>query len=365
MIRTNRKWMGFTLIELLVVIAIIAILVGLLLPAVQKVREAANRSSCQNSLHQLGIAAANYVTAYGSFPPGSNVSPNSISLGYTYGAPYAGPYTGCVAYLLPFMDGNNQYNMLTAQTALGVMGTPSSPVTDQYAPFRMNTMMGAWAYSYPPITPSGPNGLIAFPKAATYRLKFLECPSDNATVPLSAGPIDGIWVTNGTLWIDYLADPNGNNYTNQPNGNTSLLGRTNYVGCAGGALGNYQSTYQGVMIGSVAFKPTDIQDGTSQTILFGETLAGTSVPGQQRDFALTWMGAGSFPTDWELQVPANWWNYSSFHPGIVNFGFADGSVRPISTIGPNTPWYTNRWFMFLAASGRNDGQTVQWAVLGQ
>jgi prepilin-type N-terminal cleavage/methylation domain-containing protein/prepilin-type processing-associated H-X9-DG protein len=114
--KTSRS--GFTLIELLVVIAIIAVLVGMLLPAVQKVREAAAKSTCQNNLKQIGVATCNCSDTYGSLPPYS--SPDAVSVLNSSAGPYQGKnYTG-MAFLLPFMEQDNIYkSMSTAGYAGG------------------------------------------------------------------------------------------------------------------------------------------------------------------------------------------------------------------------------------------------------
>src|SRR5436309_5443249 len=102
--------LAFTLIELLVVIAIIAVLIGLLLPAVQKVREAANRAQCQNNLKQLGVAMHAYHSVNARFSPGFTVSPVA-QLGYGPKDPtHVGEATG-FALLLPYLEGDNIYTL--------------------------------------------------------------------------------------------------------------------------------------------------------------------------------------------------------------------------------------------------------------
>src|SRR2546429_4956642 len=105
MIARTRKTRGFTLIELLVVIAIIAVLVSLLLPAVQQAREAARRTQCKNNLKQIGLALHNYLESFSRFPPSICIRP---------GGP---PGWSAQARLLPFIEQANLSNLTNFQSS--------------------------------------------------------------------------------------------------------------------------------------------------------------------------------------------------------------------------------------------------------
>ncbi|HZY89883.1 MAG TPA: DUF1559 domain-containing protein, partial [Gemmataceae bacterium] len=215
-----------------------------------------------------------------------------------------------------------------------------------------NSTCGAWAYWTPPNSTDG-NGT-GYPHLADAHVKSFECPSDNLYVGLSGGPIDAYWVDGGSIWIDYVLDTPGFGHE---------MGRSNYIGCAGylgdnaqgsGAAGS--DTYKGIYNRNVPSKIADITDGTSNTIAFGETIANGGI-GANRDFALTWFGAGSLPTAWGISDPPQWYKYGSKHTGIIQFAFADGSVRPI-TKGAD-------YNTFIYASGMADGKVVNFSNLGQ
>jgi prepilin-type N-terminal cleavage/methylation domain-containing protein/prepilin-type processing-associated H-X9-DG protein len=132
MSRSSRH--AFTLVELLVVIAIIAILIGLLLPAVQKVREAAARTKCTNNLKQIGLALHNYHGVYGYLPPGyidGNTDPNSTP------DKDMGPGWGWATFLLPFIEQDNLYKQINFNVPVGqgVNAQPSQqPITIYQCP---------------------------------------------------------------------------------------------------------------------------------------------------------------------------------------------------------------------------------------
>ena len=359
MIRTSRR-SAFTLIELLVVIAIIGVLIALLLPAVQKVREAANRVSCTNNLKQIALAAANYHSSFKKFPPGINFSPNSPANPWG-NPPNSGPWVGVLAYLLPFIEQDNVYAQIP---------------TDLFNP---NTSLGAWAYSYPPDDTQVPNGYpvalgpnyTAYLKpAANAIIKTYQCPSDNVQ---DVETTDGSGNTGGVFdmvaW-DWGPDSNGNYWLSMdwvydwPNFGHEM-GRTNYVGCMGGAGKTVPPgwvRYVGIYYAGSKTRIADILDGTSNTIAFGETLGGNAIG--SRDFVATWMGSGCLPTGWGLSPkygPNNndvdWYMFSSRHPGVVNFAFADGSVRPITRTADR--------HTFINASGMRDGWVIDVENLSQ
>jgi len=138
---------GFTLIELLVVIAIIGVLIGLLLPAVQKAREAANRIQCKNNLKQLALAMHNYHDAQGTLPPG--MSPGTVD----YGNLYCCWGTWQVA-ILPYVEQTNAFQL--------------------YVNYGGNDSTG-------PRYGASPNTLVT-----TERYKIMTCPSDVPNAPIGS-----------------------------------------------------------------------------------------------------------------------------------------------------------------------------------
>jgi prepilin-type N-terminal cleavage/methylation domain-containing protein/prepilin-type processing-associated H-X9-DG protein len=311
---------AFTLIELLVVIAIIAILIGLLLPAVQKVREAAARTTCQNNLKQLALAALNYESAYGCLPPGS-VDTTAAGLGPSM--------IGTSVFLLPYIEQNN--------------------VALQINPALLNI---------PPAVPPGywwGTAVLSGNPYAT-NIKTFRCPSDALS--------DGTGVTSG-VWA-YLYTTSGS-INGGYFGPTGAFGLSNYASNAGalGAVTGFYGTWVGPYTENSTTKIVTIVDGSSNTLGFGETLGGKT-PGT-RDFASSWMAGPNLPTAWGLPTPTGWTDYGSSHTGgITNFAYCDGSVHSIRAFsGATTDWFSNNWYTFQYAAGMNDGSVFDMSTIGQ
>ncbi len=328
MVRRSRK-SGFTLIELLVVIAIIAILIGLLLPAVQKIREAAARMKCSNNLKQIALATHNYESAYGRLPPagvsnlpedGGGVNENNA-------------YVGTLWFILPYVEQDNIYRATVLDATLEV---------NQYP----------WFEYLPP----GPPGTSAYPSVANYtmahnQIKIFECPS--------APSEPAQWIVMGWhIWND-TAGLHGSwwydNYIGveqyQP------FGKTNYVATAGGGKGlptgasPFYSKYTGMLYNrsKTTMAQATAADGLSNTIMFGESASQWGDPGtgmQNNLWDISWMGAMEYSPAWGPLPPgpsSPFYHFSSYHTGLVQYAFGDGHVQGLhygqAGVGSSPDWY--------------------------
>jgi prepilin-type processing-associated H-X9-DG protein len=341
-----RKRTAFTLIELLVIIGIIAVLIGLLLPAVQKVREAGNRSKCASQLKQLALACHNYHDVQGCLPPGSRHAPQRLCVNPADDLP--GNKGSWVVYLLPFVEGENLFrqipklnepNVASIEEAinagilprkLSFLRCPSDPYTYNREQNREATVSN-YVASHGPQCWTGPCGYDPFQKFCNGTANWPDPPR-----PLVPPTFPG-----------YAASP-------EP----------------------YQALSAGEVRGMFGMCGPKIRlagatDGPSNTILLGESLIDQR-PGRDTN---NWArGISTLATTIvTINHTTDYWNpdwvtgcrvapqryYANFnvsagfksrHPGGVNFAFADGSVHFLNQN------INHQTYQYLGC--RNDGQAV-------
>jgi prepilin-type N-terminal cleavage/methylation domain-containing protein len=285
-----KRWRGFTLIELLVVIAIIAILIGLLLPAVQKVREAANRSQCQNNLKQLSLALLNCSdTNQGKLPGSCGKFPNTFnSQNNAYGP--------TVFMILPYMEQQQLYN---ATYSVGnPTGNGTTDPTNQNAPYA--DYAPYWNYF----------------GGFQFQIKSFLCPSD-PTASISASG-------------------NGYNASNKTGGSGAL---------------SYGTNQQALPLEwhGMSRYPASFVDGTSNTVTFTDKAAtcagwpnanwwdnGSTFAVQDWSPTTNWYFAiAPTPVNTVCDGGTTFGDYDdrppiSYHTAIIQVSLADGSVHQVA-----------------------------------
>lgn len=351
----RRRARGFTLIELLVVIAIIAILVAILLPAVQRAREAANKSRCQNNLKQLVLGLHNYHDAHNTFPPGQIVT-RWVTSGtvrfvdpteaYSNNQVIGNQGVSWMYHVLPYIEQGNLYQFWRSE--FNVYGNAEFAFGAQF--LNQPQQINQWIkLGYAP---------------AQAEIPMFYCPSRRS----------GISNTIGEYTLNKYID------TDVPTKiSTGIRGGGNdYAGCAGSGLlfnespnvrslwdltpaqiqtANQTSTLaynqtggnQGIFYANSAVRIGDIKDGTSQTIMIGEAerfekLNGKVLPTQRTAFQFAsdgwaWGGPATlFTTVDGANKRTNFSLAGGPHDDIVQVGLADGSVRQISQSIGLTVW---------------------------
>jgi type II secretory pathway pseudopilin PulG len=317
-----RPRQGFTRVELLLVIAVVVAFIGLLLPALAKVREAGNRVACGNNLRRIGAALYQYQDTHHVLPPGQDQQ-----------------FVGTLTYLLPFVGEDARFQHFSFD--------PAFDSWHDNRPGKNN----AWNLPDPtgdPAVPPAPGGRYG----AEGDLPVFLCPSAVPPPETSTALFKVEWA--GPSWTYYFAHAPGR----------SVLGRSNYLP-VGGECRDYPpyDRYKGLLGYRSSNSLTHVPDGTSTTLLVAE-YAGAWI---------NWDGSGGRPSGWSTGSWAGGFNYSCFglsadlkprdggdgaywsfgsrHPrGIIQAVWADGSVRAFPP--------TISFPLFLAISGFQDGVTV-------
>ena len=311
---------GFTLIELLVVIAILAVLIALLLPAVQQAREAARRTQCRNNLKQFGIALHNFHDVYGHFPPASLAMDSDAAAVSSLQLTAMRPNPGMSAHvaLLPYLDHANVYQRIKSWK-----GFDALPVTDS----RREPW---WNQDW---------------EIAQARFSVFVCPSDSGQS--ETGQFLGLHVRCNPLIggsSPPQCDPHGI-FARYESGywfgrSIPEVGQTNYLpsgGVPGGHVPNSWRPWRGMFGTGVTTRFRDIEDGTSNTMAFLETDGG-------RLYSYFWIDNGAFPVVFGFARRTSpdfrdFGRISSPHQAGFQALLGDGSVRTITeNIDSATLW---------------------------
>jgi hypothetical protein len=312
---------GVTLMGMLMLLGILALLLALLLPAVQRVREAANRMTCGNNLKQLVIAAHNFHGDFNKLPPGylGPVPDNAFKLDVQH--------IGIITMLLPYVEQDNIYKQLKIDFGLA----------NKEEPWWKNNANWTLAQTHLPI---------------------FRCPS----VPVAPPQVGALVAAhalndkkNGDVHRFTFANPAG-----------AVLGATNYAGnCGAAGKGDHEkcAEFVGPLTNrsDLTLGQMTVMDGTSNTLLMGEMRG--EVKTNVVEYANSWMGVGALPTGWGLPVgDAAWYQFSSSHSQVVQFGFGDGSVRGIRR-GQTSTVYSNDWYLLQQLAGYKDGRIADVSPL--
>ncbi|MBM4097582.1 MAG: DUF1559 domain-containing protein [Planctomycetes bacterium] len=308
---------GFTLIELLVVIAIIALLIGLLVPAVQKVREAANRAKCTNNLKQLGVALHNHLATMGCFPACAELPAGQLSQPWSAHARLL-PYLEQDA-LAKLIDWNTTPNNFTLLPNIAKMRIPTymcpSEINDKarvtpnitYYPLNYGLNQGTW-FVYDPVGAKGGDGAFA-PNLKARPAEFLDGLSNTLGASEVKAYQPNVWDTlkPATLNVAAPATP------------AALLA---FAG------GTFDSN------GHTEWVEGDVHETGFTTTFSPNTIVPYTSGGQPYDIDLTSMRDGeSVTAPTYAAITAR-----SFHSGVVNVLMMDGSTRTVSNAVLQATW---------------------------